>query len=258
MAAVIFDCETAPAPLDEILRFAKPFDESSLPHPGEFDPAAVKYGNTLDQTKRLQKLMKAEEKHRVAVSKNAATLQQARDAYVQSLLDGAALSATTGSVVAIGYMVVEGRKTIIDGVSGDGSTRTERHLLEKFWEVFRKRSSAGDQMLGFNTHEFDLPFLRRRSWLLGVDVPAQLMNQNRYWHGCFIDLLQVWRCGVWREATGGLDAVARAFGHAGKNGDGAEFHRLWRGTAEERQQAVEYLKNDLEMVLWCGERMGVC
>jgi hypothetical protein len=43
----------------------------------------------------------------------------------------------------------------------------------------------------------------------------------------------------------------------GKNGEGKEFARLWKGTEEEREQARAYLVNDLEMPWVAAQRMGV-
>ena len=43
-----------------------------------------------------------------------------------------------------------------------------------------------------------------------------------------------------------LDTVARAFGHTGKNGDGAMFWRLFRNPST-RSQSLDYLANDLDM-----------
>jgi hypothetical protein len=45
--------------------------------------------------------------------------------------------------------------------------RTDRHWLHQ-------------QLVGFNINAFDLPFLFRRSWALGIAVPFGL-RKGRYW-----------------------------------------------------------------------------
>ena len=98
----------------------------------------------------------------------------------------------------------------------------------------------------------DLPFLIRRSWALGVQVPTILRNR-RFWHDNLIDLRDWWKLGDW-QAKGSLDTISKHFGYAGKNGDGKNFHKLWE---TDRVMAEAYLRNDLQMTLAVAQRMNV-
>ena len=112
-------------------------------------------------------------------------------------------------------------------------------------------------MVGHNIFGFDLPFMVRRSWTLGLahKVPPTLIKQDRYWSPVFIDTMTRWRLGDYRNYVS-LDTLAKAFGAGGKPDgiSGADFARLWQ---EDRPRAVAYLKNDLEITFQVAMRLGI-
>lgn len=174
----------------------------------------------------------------------------------EQFVQKAALSPMTGTVVAIGYWERDFAEVVGVGQKvADGQVWQEVGLLAGFWCKYEAAKQARGRLVGFNIFGFDLPFLVRRSWLLGVEIPAEVIRDNRNWSRTFIDLMQVWGCGT-REFTS-LDKVSRYFGGTGKNGDGADFARLWNGTEEERKQAIAYLKNDCAMTATVARKMGV-
>jgi hypothetical protein len=63
---------------------------------------------------------------------------------------------------------------------------TERGALEQFWRECRE---PGITLVGFNTLQFDLPVLVRRSQYLGVSVPWLSLNKHR--HPGIMDLMQM-------------------------------------------------------------------
>lgn len=152
-------------------------------------------------------------------------------------MEGAALHPETGRVVAIGIVMGDDQFMII-------ADDDEEELLRKFWRLVGAFPGS-DAWLGWNIFNFDLPFLVRRSWFLGVPVPAWLRN-GRFWHDLFIDLMVFYGLGV-KGYSAKLDTAAKALQVGGKNGDGAMFATLWNGPAEDRAKAVEYLANDLHM-----------
>lgn len=238
--ATIFDIETGPRDWSEIEGFWKAPEK-----PGVFDPNSVKYGNTKDAAKRAAKLEEAKLAHAALVADFDAEIEKSK----QELLGKAALSPVTGRVLAIGYL---DKQCDIDGLTGEN---TEAAILETFWEYYGTALANRDRLVGFNIYGFDLPFIVRRSWLLGVDVPSDVIRDNRYWNKVFIDLMQVWGCGNYGERIS-LDNLCQFFGGPRKNGDGAEFSKLWLNP-ETRQQAIEYLANDLRMTLEAARKMGV-
>lgn len=167
-----------------------------------------------------------------------------------------ALDPTTGRVLAIGFQAADDpAKVAIEYGGGDEST-----LLAAFWRKYSvSRSNGPRRMIGCNIFGFDLPFLVRRSWILGVDVPSTVIPPpGRYFDVLFIDIRERWLLGQrWGECQSSLDVMARSLGCGQKNGDGKDFGKLWLGTAEQRQEAIAYLKNDLAMTAAVAKRLGI-
>jgi|ERR1041384_445096 hypothetical protein len=216
MKTIYFDIETGPLPESELAALVPPFD-----------PAEVKTGNIKDPDKIAAKLAEAEANHR------------------RDFFERAALDSITGRVVAIGLLDDGGFRILHD--------EHEAAVLREFWNSCRGEMGRIHEMVGFNTHLFDLPFLVRRSWKHRVSVPRGI-RRGRYWSEEMVDLRDAWQLGD-RMARGSLDAIAKHLGVGAKNGSGADFAALWQS---DRAKAVEYLRNDLELtarvagVLGCG------
>jgi hypothetical protein len=257
---MFFDIETGPLPDDRLAAMLPEFVPP--PHPGAFDPAAVKCGN-LGAEKAAAKVEEARKAHEAAVSRYAADVTAAKAKHFDSFKDKAALDATTGRVVAIGFTLHDwdDGPEIIDCDLQRDETEVECEFngLRDFWFEVEAALSGQIPIVGFNTHHFDLPFLVRRSWLLGVPIPMGV-RQGRYWNPIFIDLMQVW--GFYGQDMVKLDTLAKAFGMQGKvtegdNGQavsGADFHKLWR---TDRATAEKYLRQDVLLCQRLAERMGV-
>lgn len=172
----------------------------------------------------------------------------------EACLEKAALAAETGKVLVIGVRGlrgVDGKPQLVNAIlEGD-----ETEVLRKFWAQYVRCRDTGRQLVGFNIFNFDLPFIVSRSWYTGVQVPRPLLDKNRFWNSTLVDLLEVWKMGRYRDYIS-LDIVSRCMGLAGKGGEvaGANFHIAWR---EQREKAVEYLHNDLNLTWEVGVRLGV-
>lgn len=249
MSVLIFDIETGPLP-DEALAQAFKFDPP--PHPGEFDPASVKYGNTKDEAKRAEKLEQAKQAHAAAVANYERDAAAARDQAWQSLKGSAALDASTGQVLAIGI-----RRDDKSGVFQG----PEAEILAKFWAKYLACRKEQTKLVGANIVQFDLPFLVRRSWILGVDVPGSVCQFGKWgnFDSLFVDIREWWQLGQRNNCESSLDTMARALGVGSKPEgiDGSDFARLWFGSPEEKQQAMGYLLNDLQLTADVATRLGV-
>lgn len=250
---LIFDIETSARSEAELRPLCPPFDPASVDGLalGEFDPQSVKLGNLKDAAKIEAKIAEARAAHEAAAANAPQILAAAEAAHWQSFVNRAALSPVTGQVLAIGYW----SKAAGCKIQGQGETLDERQLLANFWQRYRACRSENRRMVGFNIFRFDLPFMARRSWYLGVDVPDTLTDQTgRYFDRTFVDLYARWQCGVYGESIR-LDDLARFFGVGGKPDGicGADFGRLY---AEDRTAAIEYLRNDLLITSGCAARMG--
>jgi len=177
--------------------------------------------------------------------KDEAKIAEYVKAKEQEWIGRAALSALTGRVLVVGVLDTDGQMTLIH-VSGD-----EKALLKDTWDLWLDYTKA-DKWIGHNCFGFDLPFMVRRSRILGVNVPSQV-RKGRWWHERFVDTMEEWQMGN-REDRISLANLARALRAGEKSGNGADFYKLW---TEDRKQAVAYLRNDLELTMRCAERMGI-
>jgi len=204
---VIFDIETGSLPLERIKEIAPEFKEGS-----------VKVGN-LGLDKALEKI------------------NQARNHHLATIQDRAALNAEYGQVLAVGILRGDGTSAILHG--------EEKGILRQFWSRALADAQGADRItwVGFNCLGFDLPFLFRRSLLLGVEVPLWLRPDRRYWPTFFKDLMDLWKAGDWKAMIS-LDRFCKAAGLPGKNGDGAHFQTLYE---KDQDAAVAYLENDLKI-----------
>ena len=216
MNTIIFDIETGPLPESELAALLPPFD-----------PAEVKTGNIKDPDKIAAKVAEAEANHR------------------RDFFDRAALDPLTGRVVAVGLLYPDSGEFHVIGHEDEAAT------LREFWDVCRGQQGRINQMVGFNTHLFDLPFLIRRSWKHRVAVPLGI-RRGRYWSDEMLDLRDGWQLGD-RMAKGSLDVIAKHLGVGAKNGDGKAFAGLW---ASDRAQAVAYLRNDVQLTAKVAEVLG--
>jgi hypothetical protein len=214
MNTIVFDVETAPLPESELAALLPPFD-----------PAEVRTGNLKDPEKIAAKLAESEASHR-------------REFFAKAALDP-----LTGRVLVIG-LLDKGGVRILDN-------ENEAAVLREFWTACRGEQGRINQLVGFNTHLFDLPFLIRRSWRHRVPVPFGV-RRGRYWGDEIVDLRDAWQLGD-RQARGSLDAIAKHLGLGAKNGNGADFAALWQ---TDRAKAVEYLKNDLELTAKIADALG--
>jgi hypothetical protein len=158
----------------------------------------------------------------------------------------AALAALTGRVLAIGYL-----DAFTDEL-GCFATGDEAADIAAFWRLVAPSGYLVADLIGFSSNRFDLPFLIRRSWCLGVTVPRELVS-GRWLPSQCIDVLETWRCGV-REDSVSLDRLGQFLGVGRKTGSGADFASLW---ATDPSGALAYLANDLRLTRRCAVALGL-
>jgi hypothetical protein len=245
---ICFDIETGPLPDDVLFSRVPPFEPP--PHPSEFDPAIVKYGNTKDPVKREQKLAESYQAHQLAVANHELICEQARVEWESKIRGDAALSPFTGRILAIGAKRDDCETCkIID------AEKDEAAALEAFWSLYRRCRESGKSMVGCYIKTFDVPFMMWRSWILGVSVPSTVVERGRFIDSLtFVDLADLGR--MLNGKFVGLDVMAKAFGLPGKveGIDGSQFATLW---ASNRQSAIEYLTADLNATEGVAIRVGV-
>lgn len=167
--------------------------------------------------------------------------------WTSSLLEKAALSPETGQIALAGFWQ-NGEYTPFVG--------DERHLVSTCFSAIKDTiMSPGSRVLGWNIHGFDIPFLVKRAWVLGVKVHRTIfdplarypLNEN------LIDAMKVWQAGNFKAPFTSLNSALRACGLDGK-GNGADFGKLWE---TDKEAAIEYNRVELQQQAKLYERMGL-
>lgn len=252
---IAFDIETEALPLDVIQSICKPFDPSSVKHPGDFDPSSVKLGNLKDEKKIADKIAAEKEKHADKIKKFISDRESGEMHHWRKVQDSSALSAVTGAVCAIGYRSEKGSQLhlAIDGVD-------ERILLKKFWKIYLDAKANKRSLVGWNIFQFDIPFIVQRSFIYEIEVPAEAFTPAGRPAQTFVDLMAIWAAGArGSNQYAAIDTVAKACGMPGKPDDcqGKEFAQKLRGDEADRQTAIGYLQSDIDMVFELAERFGL-
>lgn len=250
---IVFDIETGPLPMDVLQEILPAFDPSTVPHPGTFDTKSVKVGNLKDQAKIDAKIGEAMFAHDESVRNYANDLAAAEFVYWQENKNKAALSAMTGRIVAIGFTDING--VAFSNCIDDSDDHEELTLICDFWDLYESCRDRRIDMVGFNSDDFDLPFLCQRSIILGCKPPKTLIQNRRYLDSIFIDLRKLWGFGK-HNPSGSLDSICRACGIGKKPQgiDGSQFSDLYFNP-ETRGVALAYLTNDLEMTFALAQRL---
>lgn len=155
----------------------------------------------------------------------------------------AALSPLTGRILAIGVLPDSGVTKIFDG----GPENNERVLIEEFlgWMQAMRHSD----FVGFNSDGFDIPFVMRRAWILGID--PKMVNVFMRVRST-PDLMKIW---MYRDDNRiSLARMAHAFYLGTKACTGADFEDWWMDPTT-KYMAENYLKTDLWLTAKCAMRM---
>jgi hypothetical protein len=251
MQYLAFDIETAPEP-DNVLERLFSFDESAVKNycllTAEFDPSDVKVGNMKDPAKIEAKIEAARLKFTMDKGAVSESIDTARSEAWQTFRDRAALSPLTGRVLAIGRWNPEMPSGCVDCIQDGTESVSENVLIENFLSLADAVLSDGGSLVGHNIIGFDLPFLLRRGLKFGIRPPKTIVNSlSQYRPTNLIDTMREWQFGNRYEGFVKLDQLAAFFGTRRKTGDGADFHKKFFGTPEERQEALAYCHNDVVM-----------
>lgn len=249
--ATIFDIETAPQSEEALQKLMPPF--RPWVDLGDFNEATVKYGNTKDAAKRAEKLAEARggwEATKIAAREK---WESEKLAHEEEFVNKAALFPERGQVITIGYRTKDprtGKPFYL--IHGPGESEVD--LLVDFWALFRDTVKRSGKLVGHNIKGFDLPFLIRRSWILDVAVPPEVLDKGRWWHPVFCDTMELWGCGTRGYVQ--LDDLCRYLGIEAKPKPfgGGDFYKVMQ---ENPILACEYLLGDIEKPALISARMGI-
>lgn len=222
---IICDIETGALPEEHILPFLK--------IPAAFDEAACKaeFATAREDSEKGRLFL---EKKRAEHGLKAAT-------EMKEQLERACLKPETGRILALGLMLPgDDEPHIFTGPEGE--------LCGIFWGCYRRAKEEARKIAGWNFLGFDLPFIIRRSWALGVKVPFGLFERGRYANATFLDLMELYACGQ-RNSYTSLDHAGRHLLGEGKPADdigGENFAAYFlSGDPQKKEQALAHLRTDL-------------
>ena len=138
-----------------------------------------------------------------------------------NLVEKAALSALTGEICAIGY--TEAGAESVNLIHGKG----EAEILTEFFAAISQNGALNSYLIGFNSKNFDIPFILQRAWKLGISIPQGITDTGAgrlRLSAMNIDLMESFTFGA--KAFVSLDKVAKFFGVGEKTGNGAQFWEL--------------------------------
>ena len=146
-----------------------------------------------------------------------------------------ALAAITGRIVCICLLIDDGLTTLEIAIAHEN----ERQILSEFWNEL----SPTDILVGHNILSFDIPFIRQRSWILGIK-PSREIDTRKYYSADFLDTLEIWT--NWGNKKGAtLQALGAALGCGGKSADGSKVEDWW---VTRNFQAIEsYCREDVRL-----------
>jgi uncharacterized protein YprB with RNaseH-like and TPR domain len=166
-------------------------------------------------------------------------------------MDKTTLNAFTSRVWSVAYKAGTDGEVVVDHYGPNPNDSNEAAILE----CFMGHINSETRLVGFNILTFDVPYLIRRAYALGVHVPSQLRHQ-KYWRDKFVDLMELWTLGTYRMESQNrisLNNLAKHLGLEGKTGKGSEF---WRNMIADQKAAMEYAKRDVELLGEIWDKIG--
>jgi predicted 3'-5' exonuclease similar to PolB exonuclease domain len=128
-----------------------------------------------------------------------------------------ALDALTGRVVCIGLLIDDGKGLAELAIAEED----EAQILTKFWATIQPT----DLIVGHNVHEFDIPFLRQRSWVLNIR-PSRTIDLRKFYTADVWDSMQVWSNWGFKKFVA-LDTLGAALHCGQKTGHGEDVAQWW-------------------------------
>lgn len=146
-----------------------------------------------------------------------------------------ALSALTGRIVCVCTLRDDGTHLTEQTFIG----RDEAQLLQGFWRSLK----PSDTLIGHNALNFDLTFIRQRSWIQGIR-PSRRIDLRRFYTRDVVDTQQIFS--NWGATKyPGLNELAEALGVGQKTGEGCQVGDWW--AAGDLESIAAYCRADVRL-----------
>ena len=145
---------------------------------------------------------------------------------------------TFGSIACIAWAVGDG------DIQSTLAIDSESYAIRSFYSTILPDENY--TIVGHNVHGFDLPFLYKRSVILGIKPPPAIRHAmvSKTWSDAIADTMLMWSPD--RDKRISLDNLCKALGIAGKEGfDGSMVNSEW--TTGDREKVLSYNRDDIRM-----------
>jgi DNA polymerase III epsilon subunit-like protein len=119
--------------------------------------------------------------------------------------------------------------------------------LSRFWALIE----PGDVFVGHNILDFDLPFIRQRSWIRSTR-PSRRIDLRRFYSGDVIDTMQLWSNGG-ATTYPALERLGEAFGCGRRSGSGLPVSDWW--ALGDKLAVAEYCQDNVRLAFNIFNRM---
>ena len=166
----------------------------------------------------------------------------------------AGLQAEFGKIVCItiGYVRYNSEnQPVIKTKSYRGDNEVE--LLTNFFNFVNqlKVQLPDSKFCGHNIIDFDIPFINKRAWINGLEIPEMLIMYNKKpWEIPVIDTMKIFSSGAWNQGFTNLDTLSAVLGIPSPKSDidGSEVGRVY-WEEKNLQRIVEYCERDVAATL---------
>ena len=180
------------------------------------------------------------EAHRLETEKEWFEKKNSRES---EAMQAAKKTPRTGRILLITAAWDDRRPLVLD--------QDEETVIKDFWDMAGLASGRLMNWTGHNkgTGNFDRNFLYRRSWALGIRPPY---IANDLWHDVAKDFLRYADWGSYCK----LEDAARELGIEVKDCDGVHGGNFYETYVEDREKALPYALQDVELVREIHRRVG--
>lgn len=125
----------------------------------------------------------------------------------------------------------------------------ESKLLTEFFTFLNQLvvQIPNSKLTGHSIKRFDIPFMCKRGFILGLDLPQMLViHDKKPWQLSFIDTAELWSHGAWQESFTSLDILTAVLGIPSPKSDidGSQVTEVyWR--ENDLQRISEYCEKDV-------------
>lgn len=164
----------------------------------------------------------------------------------QLFKEKAALQAEFGRIVCISFGKVKFNEMGEPTAQIVSYTGSEQEILTQSLKLINGLCKGGVKLLGHNIKRFDIPFICKRAFINGMEVPPALQVWDKKpWEIPVVDTSELWSFGAWQEGFTSLDLLTAVLGVPSPKSDikGSEVHtQFYSGNID---RIKEYCQRDV-------------